>query len=96
MQELFVNMEKNYKKKSKLDNPIHAIKVNIESSHTLGSLHTQLETTKVTDKGGTPKRGRFNTIARPGLKVYAAPRRIPPIFTPARGFLFIIFLNVYK
>jgi hypothetical protein len=34
------------------------------------------ETTKVTDKGVLPKRGRTNTIARSGLKVYAAPRRI--------------------
>ena len=29
-------------------------------------------------KGSTPKRERFNTIARPDLKIYAAPRRIPP------------------
>ena len=51
------------------------------------------------------KRERFNTIARPGLKVYAALRRLPPISTPARGFppffsvyiyLFLfIFLYVY-
>jgi hypothetical protein len=36
------------------------------------------ETTKVTDKGVLPKRERTNTIARSGLKVYAAQRRIAP------------------
>ena len=45
-----------------------------------------------------PQRERFNTIARPGLKVYAAPRRIPPISTPARGLFsvynfFSMFIN---
>ena len=45
------------------------------------------------------KRERFNTIARPGLKLYAALRRLPPISTPARGFPFFlclcILLSVY-
>ena len=37
------------------------------------------------------KRERFNTIARPSLKVYAALRRLPPISTPARGFPLFFF-----
>jgi len=37
-------------------------------------------------------RERFNTIARLSLKVYAAPRRIPPISTPARGFFLCLYI----
>ena len=39
------------------------------------------ESTNVTDKGGLPKRERTNTIARPGLKVYAAPKKNTHIST---------------
>jgi len=43
------------------------------------------------------KRERFNTIARPGLKVYAAPRGIPPSPHRREDFsLFTIFIQVYK
>ena len=38
----------------------------------------------------SPKRERFNTIARPVLKVYAAPRRIPP--SPHRREDFSLFI----
>jgi hypothetical protein len=49
-----------------------------------------MKTTKVTDKeGGPPKRERTNTIARPSLIVYAAPRRIPHLHTTEKNFCFV-------
>jgi len=41
-------------------------------------VYSAIETTCFGLKGAPPKIERSNTVATPGLKVYAAPRRIPP------------------
>jgi hypothetical protein len=37
-----------------------------------------------------PKRERTNTIARPGLTIYAAPRRIPHLHTAEEKFFLCV------
>jgi len=60
----------------------------MDNSRTQGGTKTTThETTKVTGKGGSPMKGKFQTKARPGLK-FTQPRRIPQLLTTGFSPLF--------